>query len=158
MITSVAAISANGKIGNKGTIPWHIPEDMARYKQLTMGKVIIMGRKTWESIPEKYRPLPGRKNVVITRQPDYAIPEGVEVFGSLDDALKAHTQEDIIINGGGEIYRESMSIVDRLEITHIHRDIDGDTSFPVIDPNIWKETNREDHDDYSFVTYDRRAV
>jgi dihydrofolate reductase len=155
MIISIAAVAENGVIGNAGRLVWRNPEDIERYKRITLGKTIIMGRKTWESIPEKFRPLPGRRNVVITRDPHYPVPEGVERFSSLDDALAAHATEDIIINGGAEIYRAAMPAVDRLEITHIHQSFDGDTSFPQIDPAIWNETAREDRDGFSFVTYER---
>jgi dihydrofolate reductase len=155
MITSIAAISTNGVIGQDNRLPWRIPEDVARYKQLTMGKTIIMGRKTWESIPEKYRPLPGRKNVVITRNASYQVPEGVEIFHTLEEALHAHAGDEVIINGGAEIYAQAMPVVNRLEITEVHQTIEGDTKFPDIDPAIWKETAREDHEGFSFVTYER---
>lgn len=155
MITSIAAVSTNGIIGQDNRLPWRIPEDVARYKQLTMGKTIVMGRKTWESIPEKYRPLPGRKNVVITRNASYQVPEGVEIFHTLEEALSAHASEEIIINGGAEIYAQAMPAVNRLEITEVHQTIEGDTKFPDINSAIWKETAREDHEGFSFVTYER---
>src|SRR3990167_8903662 len=113
-ITLIAAISKNNVIGTEGRLPWHIPEDMKHFKTLTMGKVVLMGRKTWESIPEKFRPLPGRTNVIITRQPDYPVPTGVQTFQSTDDALK----NDVMVIGGAEIYRQTIDRADRLEITY----------------------------------------
>ena len=156
MVTIVAAVARNGCIGKDGGLPWRIPEDMQRYRAITMGKVVVMGRKTWESIPERFRPLVGRTNVVVTRRTSYALPPDVERHGSLAAALAAHAGEEVIINGGGAIYAEAMAFADVLELTHVHRDVAGDTFFPAIDPARWQETWREDHDEFSFVTY-RRA-
>ena len=155
MVTIVAAVAKNGCIGRDGALPWRIPEDLKRYKAVTMGKVVIMGRKTWESIPERHRPLPGRTNVVVTRRADYALPAGVERVGSLADALAAHAGEEVIINGGAEIYRGAMAHADKLDITHVEQVVDGDTFFPTIDPVLWRETWREAHDGFAFVTYER---
>ncbi len=155
-ITLLAAISTNNCIGKNGEIPWHIPGDMKRLKNLTLGKVVIMGRKTWESIPDKFRPLPNRTNVVITRQSDYSVPEDVEIYNSLLTALNAHTNEEIIGFGGQAIYEGLLKKADTLEITHVDQIIEyGDAFFPDIDPLAWKEVWREDHDEYSFVTYHR---
>ena len=155
MVTIVAAVAKNGCIGRGGALPWRIPEDLRRYKEVTMGKVVIMGRKTWESIPERHRPLPGRTNVVVTRQAHYRLPGGVERVGSLAEALAAHREEDVVINGGAAIYRDAMVYADELDITHVDREVDGDTFFPAIDPAVWKESRRDDHDGFSFVTYER---
>jgi len=155
MVTIVAAVARNGCIGKAGTLPWRIPEDLKRYRVITMGKVLVMGRKTWESIPERFRPLPGRTNVVVTRQADYALPAGVERQSSLEAALAAYAGKEIVINGGAEIYVRAMAHADALDITHVHRDVDGDTFFPVIDPAVWRPTWREDHDGFSFATYER---
>jgi dihydrofolate reductase len=156
MVTIVAAVARNGCIGKHGALPWRIAEDMRRYRAITMGKVVIMGRKTWESIPEKYRPLEGRTNVVVTRQAEYPLPPGVERFGSLTAALAAHAAGDVVVNGGAEIYAQAMDHADALDITHVDREVDGDTFFPAIDPACWRESWREDHDGFSFVTYERR--
>ncbi len=155
MVTIVAAVAANGCIGKDGDLPWRIPEDMRRYRRITMGKVIVMGRKTWESIPERFRPLPGRTNVVVTRDLRYPLPPGVERVGSLEEALAAHAAEDVVINGGGAIYERAMTHADALDLTRVHRDVAGDTFFPPVDPAVWNETWREDHDGFSFVTYAR---
>jgi dihydrofolate reductase len=150
----IAAVAVNNVIGVKGGLPWNIPEDMKHFKELTMGKTVLMGQNTWESLPEKFRPLPGRKNVVLTLLPEYPVPEGVEVFHSLEDAFAAHTEE-VMIMGGAMVYRQTLPMASKLYITHVHRTVDGDVMFPVIDPSIWKETSREDHDGFSFVTYER---
>ncbi|HWQ99274.1 MAG TPA: dihydrofolate reductase [Candidatus Methylomirabilis sp.] len=154
-ITLIAAISSNNVIGTEGRLPWHLPEDLKRFKSLTTGKTVLMGRKTWESIPEKFRPLPGRKNVVVTRQPDYSLPQGVERFSSIDEALETHTADDVMVIGGADVYRQTMDKADRLEITHVDRVIEGDALFPAIDPSAWKETTREDHNEFAFATYER---
>jgi dihydrofolate reductase len=155
MITIVAAVAQNGCIGKDGGLPWRIPEDMKRYREITMGKVIVMGRKTWESIPQKFRPLAGRTNVVVTRQADYPLPPDVERVGSLEAALAAHAGDEVVINGGGAIYAHAMERADVLDLTLVHRDVDGDTFFPPIDPARWRVARRDDHDGFSFVTYER---
>ncbi len=153
MIALIAAISENNCIGKNGTLPWHIPEDMKRFRELTTGHTVLMGRKTWESIPEKFRPLPNRKNIVVTRNTDYPVPAGVILYHSFDEVLK-HEKGDIMVIGGAEIYIQSIERADTLYITHIRTFIeDGTAFFPTIDLNIWKETEREDHEHFSFVTY-----
>ena len=155
MVTIVAAVARNGCIGRDGALPWRIPEDVQRYRAITMGKVVVMGRKTWESIPAKYRPLAGRTNAVVTRQADYPLPPGVERFASLEAALAAHAAADVVVNGGAEIYAQAMDRADALDLTHVDRDVDGDTFFPAIDPARWRVSWREDHDGFSFVRYER---
>jgi dihydrofolate reductase len=157
MITLIAAMSRNACIGKDGSLPWRIPEDMAHFKEITMGHPVLMGRKTWESIPEKFRPLPGRQNIVVTRQDTYTLPENVERASSVEEALLMHATEDIFVIGGAEVYRAAMDQADRLEITHVNQTVEGDAFFPDIDAAIWTEAAREDHDGFSFVTYERRA-
>jgi dihydrofolate reductase len=151
-VTLIAALSRNRCIGKNGTIPWRIPEDMAHFKALTTGNVVVMGRKTWESLPERFRPLPERTNIVLTRQTDYPLPDGVERYVSLTDALEAHPYELLFVIGGGEVYKEALPLADRLELTHVDQDVDGDAFFPEIG-EVWKEVTREDHDGFSFVSY-----
>ncbi len=151
-LSLIAAVAKNDCIGKDGKLPWHLPEDMAHFKQLTMGKIVLMGRKTWESIPEKFRPLPGRKNVVVTRQTNYAFPHDVAHYGSVEDALAAH-QGDIVVIGGAELYRQTIDKADTLFITHVDQEVDGDAFFPTIDSKIWRELEREAHDGFAFVTY-----
>ena len=144
------AIAENGVIGRDNGLPWRLSTDMRRFKALTMGKPIIMGRKTWESFPR--RPLPGRLNIVISRDPAYRA-EGAETVTSLDDALtlaraKARCMsgaDEICIIGGGEIYRQAIDIADRLYVTHVLANPEGDTRFPPIDRAIWKQVSVEDH-------------
>ena len=139
-IAMIAAVGRNGAIGAGGDLPWRLPSDFAFYKRTTMGKPLIMGRKTFESIG---RPLPGRTNIVVTRQAGYA-PEGVEVFADLDAAIARGRDiaardgvDEVFINGGGEIYRAAIGRADRLYITHVEAEPEGDTFFPQIDPAVW---------------------
>lgn len=154
MPTLIAAVAENGCIGKDGTLPWRIPEDLKRFKELTTGHAVVMGRKTWESIPEAFRPLPGRRNVVVTRRADYPLPDGVLRAASLEEAV-ASAGNDAFVIGGAEIYRAAMPLARRLEITHVRRTVDGDAFFPPIDPAVWKESGRDDRDGFSFVTYER---
>lgn len=156
MLTLIAAVAKNNIIGRNNELPWHLPEDLKRFKALTIGNPVLMGRKTFESILARLdKPLPGRKNIVITRQENYPTPEGVFVYTDLDEALKKHATENIFVIGGAEMYRQTIDKADRLEITHLDQEIDGDATFPVIDPTIWKKTNEDKHDDFAFTTYHR---
>lgn len=142
MISIIVAVAENGVIGSGNRMPWHISEDLRRFKAITTGHPVVMGRKTFESLG---RPLPNRTNVVITRNPDY-VAAGAEVAGSLEDALAMFPGgEEVFVIGGGEIYRQAMSIADRLYITRIGMAFDGDTYFPAIDPLRWRETWHEAH-------------
>lgn len=158
MIIIVAAISKNNCIGRDNAIPWNLPEDMKRVREITKNKILIMGRRTWESIPEHRRPLPDRVNVVITKNQAYPLPPDVECYNSVPQALKAHPNEDIIGFGGQRIFEEMIKIADKLEITHVNETTNNcQAFFPTIDPAIWQETKRADHKNFSFVTYDKRT-
>jgi dihydrofolate reductase len=154
MITLVLAMAENGVIGKDGTIPWRIADDMKHFKALTLGKPVVMGRKTWDSLPRK--PLPGRVNIVVTHQADWAA-DGAVRASSFDDALtQAGNAAEVMVIGGGEIYREALSSADRIELTQIHRAFEGDARF-AFDKNGWREIAREDHATpdglaYSYVT------
>lgn len=154
-ISLIAAISENSCIGKHGELPWHIPEDLQHFKELTLNHTVLMGRKTWESLPERFRPLPNRTNIVITRQTDYAVPTGVLVYTSLSEALRHHEQEEIFIIGGAEMYAQSLPLANTLYITHVHQTVDGDALFPLIDHSRWTESAHEDHPGFSWVTYQR---
>src|SRR3989338_2208866 len=144
MIALIAAIDTANCIGKDRTLPWHIPEDLAHFKNLTEGKIVLMGRKTWESLPKNYRPLPNRINIVITRQSDYALPNGVLRYDSVDAALTKHANEDIMVIGGGEIFKQTIDRADTLSMTHVNQTVSACTAFfPPIDPAIWRETERE---------------
>lgn len=156
MVTLVAAIAANRTIGKDGQLVWRNKEDMAHFKELTTGKVVIMGRKTWESIPPKFRPLPDRINVVVTRNREYELPDNVMSTASVEDALYRYRMNDVMVIGGAEVYATTISKADCLELTEVAADLDGDTFFPEVDKNIWKETAREEKEGFAFVTYRRR--
>ena len=144
-IVFVVAVARNGVIGRDGGLPWHISTDLQRFKALTMGRPVIMGRKTWESLPR--RPLPGRRNIVITRQPGFRA-EGAAVVASPEEALRlaaADRPEEIAVIGGGEIYRQFMALVDRIYLTEVDLAIAGDTHFPALPDTDWVETAREVH-------------
>ena len=156
-INMIFARSANGVIGNNNAMPWHLPEDLAHFKQLTLGSPVIMGRKTWDSLPPKFRPLPGRTNVVITRQADWQAA-GALTAGSLQDAL-AHCQNsaEAWIIGGAQIYAQAEPLAHRIEVTEIAQDFAGDAYAPVLGSG-WREAAREQHVSansmpFSFVTY-----
>src|SRR5215208_7422981 len=152
----IAAVAANGIIGTGNDIPWRIPADWRRFKSLTIGQVLIMGRKTYDSIG---RALPGRITFVITRNRMWRA-EGVRAVTSLEDAFDQALQLDpqtIFIAGGGEIYRAAWDRLTGLEITEVDQIPDGEVTFPEIDPDDWTETSREPQDGYSFVSYRRRS-
>jgi len=142
-LSLIVAISENGVIGREGDLPWRLSADLRRFKRLTMGHPIIMGRKTFESIG---RPLPGRTMIVVTRQPDYRAA-GAVVVHSLDEALEtaSHIDDEVFLIGGAEIYRRALERVDRLYLTRVHADIEGDTRFPHIDFARWRLVQREHH-------------
>jgi len=152
----VAAKSENDVIGKNGDIPWHYPEDMEHFKQLTIESPVVMGRKTYESIPKDYRPLPGRKNIVLTRS-DPDLEEGVEKANSLDEAweLAEQDSEKVYIIGGSKIYQQTLDLADEMVITEIDEKVEGDTYFPEIEESSWKEKSRDNRDDLSFVRYQR---
>lgn len=142
-VTLVAAVAENGVIGREGGLPWRLSTDMRRFKATTMAKPVVMGRKTWESFPK--RPLPGRRNIVITRDRGYEA-EGAEIAGGLEEALalaRAERAAEVCVIGGGEIYAQALPFADRLDITHVLANIDGDTRFPAIDPRIWRVVSEE---------------
>lgn len=154
-IIIIAAVAKNRVIGRDNQLLWSIPEDMKHFKELTQGHPVIMGRKTWESIPVKFRPLPNRKNIIISRQTDFISPGGY-LAHSLDEALsKVIDSPTVFIIGGGEIYAQAMTIATRLEITEVKQEPDGDAWFPEIDLTYWKKEKEVYREGYSFVTYVR---
>jgi dihydrofolate reductase len=152
----LAAIAANGIIGRDGQLPWHLPEDLKHFKKLTLGHPIIMGRRTWESIG---RPLPGRDNIVVTRQAGYEAP-GAAVANSLEAALALCAGESLaFVIGGEQLFVESLPIAAGLVLTEIHRDYEGDVRFPQYDRSRWKASQRESHTaadgtKFDFVLYE----
>jgi dihydrofolate reductase len=163
-LSIIAAVAENGVIGRGGKLPWHLSDDLRRFKQLTMGHTIVMGRRTWESIG---RPLPGRRTIVVSRQVDYrVVAENVVLAASLDDALQfaqGAGDADVFIVGGAELYRDALPRADRLCLTRVHADVPGDTYFPQFDLREWQLTASEHHEadannDYAFrfEVYERK--
>ncbi len=161
MISLIAAIGKNNELGKNNTLVWDMPADMQYFRNKTKGHVVVMGRKTFESIGH---PMPKRQNIVITRNKNY-LPKDIDVAHSLDEALKLvpETEKEIFIIGGTEIFKQAMPIADRLYITHIDAtDKEADTFFPEIIPITWNETSREEHKkdesnpfDYTFSVYEK---
>lgn len=160
MITLIAAVARNGVIGKDNALPWHLPEDLKHFKQLTTGHTVIMGRKTWESLPERFRPLPGRLNIVVTRNAGYVAP-GATVVTSLEAAQKVGAGgTPLFVIGGAELYAHALPLAQRLELTEIDAQIVGDAYFPRIDRGQWREIERRPGLSaaglgYAFVTYER---
>lgn len=155
MISIIAAVAENNVIGVKNDLPWNIPEDLKRFKQLTLGKTVLMGRNTYLSIVSRLgKPLPGRINVVVSSQP-MEVPAGVLVYNDLNKALDDLKNEDVFIIGGAMVFQQTLDRVEKLYITHIHKTYEGDTFFPVIDEKIWKKVEEEPHEGFSFVTYQK---
>lgn len=159
-ITLVIARAANGVIGAGGKMPWHLPADLRRFKRLTMGRPMIMGRKTFDSLPAI---LEGRRHIVLTRDAGWQ-EEGAEPAGSVDDALRLANAPHVMVIGGAEIHAMFLPLADRIELTEIALEPQGDADIPYPDPADWHETAREDHpaDDagrpaYSFVTFARKG-
>lgn len=162
-LSIVAAIARGGVIGRDNAIPWRIPEDARRFRTLTMGHPVVMGRRTWESLPDRFRPLPGRRNVVLSRDPGWRA-YGAERVGSLDEALQLLDREaQVFVIGGADVYAAALPTADELLLTEIDADIEGDTVFPSFDLAEFEETSRESLVSeagvpLSFVTYVRRAA
>ncbi len=147
IISLIVAADERNAIGKGGTMPWHLPDEWKYFRDTTMGKPVIMGRKTWESIPEARRPLPGRRNIVVTRQEGYDAP-GAEVVPGVDEAVRlaSTSSDEVFIIGGGQLYGYGMEIADRLYLTRVHTDIDGaDAFFPDVNFLDWREVSRIEH-------------
>ncbi len=163
----IVAVAENGVIGNAGDIPWRIKEDWAHFKEITMGYPCIMGCGTYESLPPRFRPLPGRENLVLSTRESYT-PDGAKKFSSLDNAIAYCEEiscEKVFFIGGARVYIEGTKRADTIELTRIHRTYEGDTFYPDIDPDVWKLVRREDHESmdvknqtpvsFSFLRYHR---
>jgi dihydrofolate reductase len=162
-IALIWAEARGGVIGDDGTIPWHLPEDLAHFKALTLGGTVVMGRRTWNSLPERFRPLAGRRNVVLTRDTGW-FAEGAEIAHSLDEILDATGRDDtsapVWIIGGGQVYAQAAAAATRLEVTELDLDVPGDTTAPRIDPARWAAVEAGDWLEsrtgirYRFVSYE----
>ena len=163
-ISLIAALAQNRTIGKNNDLPWHLPDDMKYFMQTTKGHHCIMGRKNYDSIPVKFKPLPNRTNIVVTHQKDFVAPDCI-VVNSIDEALKlakSNNEPETFIIGGAEIYKQSLVYADRLYLTEIKADIQGDTFFPTFDHKEWKEVSRVPHgaDEkhkfaFDFVVYEK---
>jgi dihydrofolate reductase len=166
-LTLVVAVADDGAIGLRGKLPWRIPEDLRHFKNATMGHAIVMGRKTWDEVG---RPLPGRRNIVVSRQPGLVL-EGAEVASSLEDALARarETDPEPHVIGGSAIYAQALELATKILWTEVHRTVEADTYFPRFDRSGWRETarrrgergergERESRDDVEFVTLERREM
>jgi dihydrofolate reductase len=165
MISLIAALTENRVIGKNNDLPWHLPDDMKFFMETTKGHHVIMGRKNYGSLPAKYRPLPNRTNIVVTRQSHFSAP-GCTVVHSLESAIEIAGQSndsEIFIIGGAEIFTQSMNIANRLYLTEIKTTLEGDTYFPIVDKTRWEETSRKVHtaDErhayaFDFVVYEQK--
>jgi len=157
-VTIVAAIARNGVIGADNDIPWRLPGEQRLLKEVTYGHVLVMGRRTYDSIG---RPLPGRTTIVVTRQPGWeppgGLPDGLLLAGSVEGALKraARVDEQVFVLGGGQVYDEALAMADRLRVTWVDAEPPGDTLFPEVDWSQWRQVSREQHDGWVVCTYDR---
>lgn len=165
IVALIAAVASNGVVGRNNQLPWRLPEDLGYFKRTTLGKPIVMGRRTWDSIG---RPLSGRANIVVSRQRDLIL-EGASVVADLESGIalaselaRADGVEELMVIGGGEIYARALPLADRLYLTEVHAEVEGDTLFPDWDRRQWLEISRERHAasgenpyDYSFVVYQR---
>ncbi len=154
-ITIVAAVARNGVIGNQNALPWYLPEDLRRFKALTTGKTVLMGKKTFDSIVARIgKPLPNRKNIVLSRQTDLQLPPEVVVVNDLESILNSDETEIMVI-GGGQLYNQLFDQADKMHLTHVLEDIEGDVKFPEIDWSQWKKTFEEPHGKFTFADYER---
>lgn len=160
-VSLVAAVARGGVIGRNGTIPWRVPEDMRRFRELTLGHPVVMGRLTWDSLPARFRPLPGRRNVVVTRDPAWQA-DGAERAASLEDALRLlEGLPHVFVIGGAQLYAAALPLADELLLTEIDVEVDGDAFFPAFDGAVFAEVSREHHVSangpaFAFVRYLRR--
>lgn len=165
IISLIAALTKNRVIGKNNDLPWHLPDDMKYFMNTTKAHHVIMGRKNYESIPEKFRPLPNRTNIVVTRQKNFLAPNCI-VLNSLGDAIafaKNAGEQELFIIGGAEIYSLGLQYADRLYLTEIDAEIEGDTYFPAISMTKWHETSRTHHTQdarhahaFDFVVYEKK--
>lgn len=159
MISIVVALSSNRVIGRDGALPWCLPTDLRRFRELTVGQTVVMGRKTYESLPDRFRPLPNRRNVVLSRSPSYRAA-GAEVFAGVEAALEACANECFVI-GGGNTYAQALPVVGRVYATRVHGEIEGDAFFPALPASDWvrveeSEPIAENNQTFVFTVYERQ--
>lgn len=161
MISMISALAENRVIGNKNALPWHMPADFKYFKDATLGKTIVLGLNTFKSIGEK--PLPGRKHIILNNDPNYIVPEGCFVAHSIEEVLEMIKEDkEVMICGGASVYKQFLPLAERLYLTYIHQNFEGDTYFPEVNMQEWEEVKRTDFKaddknkyDYSFVILER---
>ena len=155
-ISLVAAVAKNGVIGSENDLPWYLPEDLKHFKELTTGKICLMGRKTFESIMRRLgKPLPNRLNIVVTKDENYKVPPEVIVYNDLKQAIEDYKDKELFVIGGGQIVAQTIDLAEVMYITHVEFEAKGDSFFPKIDPSIWQISDEEKHENFSFATYRR---
>ena len=153
MLSLIAAVARQRVIGKDNRLLWHLPADLAYFRETTRGRPVIMGRKTWESLPDKFRPLPGRHNIVVSRNPDYPLT-GATLSHSLEAAIALAGEGGVFVIGGEALYQQALPLAQRLYLTEIDRDFSGDAFFPEIPPGAWRElSRRQGGEDFAFVVY-----
>ena len=152
MVNIIVSTSENNVIGRENGIPWYIPQDLKHFKKLTVGNTVIMGRKTYESLPKEHRPLPNRVNIVVTRNKKYEAKNCIVVNSLVDAIKKSDNDKEVFIIGGGQIYKESLKFAERIYLTKVHKHIEGDTYFPKLN-KLWKMVNEKSKEGFSFLTY-----
>jgi dihydrofolate reductase len=158
MISLIAAVAKNRVIGKSNALPWDLPKDLEHFRKITAGGTVIMGRKTYDSIITKLgKPLPNRKNIVITSNPNYAVADGVEIYPSLELALKGREADQVFLIGGSGIFKQGLDLADALYLTELKNDYDGDVFFPEFDKTQWNREVEEPNADFDFVKYTRKA-
>ncbi len=156
IILGPVAVAENLVIGGDNDLPWYLPEDLQNFKKLTSGKTVLMGRKTYESIIKRLgKPLPNRKNVVISRQTDYEVAEDVLVFNSLEAAISKLSADDIYVIGGAEIFKLALPLAQLMYMTQVHGDYKGDAFFPKLNRDEWEKVEEEKHEKFTFAKYKR---
>jgi dihydrofolate reductase len=159
-LSLIAAVAHNRVIGQHNQLLWHLPGDMRHFRETTRGRPVLMGRKTWESLPEKFRPLPGRLNVVVSRNPDYSAPGAVPADSLASAIEKTGSSDELFVIGGAELYRQALPLAGKLYLTEITTEFSGDAYFPEVRPDEWKEISRSQPVEesglvYAFVVYQR---
>nr|AIA12856.1 Dihydrofolate reductase [uncultured bacterium] len=157
IILGPVAVAKNGIIGGDNDLPWYFPEDLKHFKEITMGKTVLMGRKTYESILKRLgKPLPGRKNIVITTNATYEVPEGVAVYPDIETAVSKNQNDDLYFIGGASIFKKGLELAQYMYLTHVHDEYPGDVYFPEVDWNLWEKVREAPHEHYTYAEYQKR--
>lgn len=159
MISLIAAVAKNRVIGKSNALPWDLPKDLEHFRKITAGGTVIMGRKTYDSIVAKLgKPLPKRKNIVITSNPNYAVADGVEIYSSLELALKGREADQVFLIGGAGIFKQGLDLAETLYLTELKANYDGDILFPEFNRSDWNRVIEQSHPEFDFVTYTRKVA